>query len=613
MDLDRIRPWKKVRTARWLVPLFVVVVLTGAIGVVATTRGDDARLGRHLPTNAELKALARDPRLPVTYDEARQAGTVDRYDWGNRCDPGDPNSRNPDLKRSRVKVPSVYSPPCVPAWGGSKPWVDRGGQVVKDNGGATTRGVTATTITIAFYLPAAQDIAAQLNAFGVVDTPEVTYRGVRDLVRLYSTTYELYGRKVLLKPFSATGDGRNPALARADARKVAEDMHAFASIGGPTQTQAYEDELARRGVLCFNCGYATTDQQYRADAPYAWGHLATPDQLLQGILQFGAQSVAGHRARFAGDPQMRQRQRVFGVVHYEQDPPVFGPLEAASVKKFAKLGGAAKIIRTYLLDLNSLAGQARDIIGELKRAGVTTVVFLGDPLMPKFLTEQAAAQDYHPEWTITGTVFTDTTAVGRLYDQQEWSQAFGASSGASRVAPQDSDAWRVFRWFYGRDPEARKTMLIWGPVVQEMFVGLQGAGPRLDEKTFAGAMFRYPPTPDKGSPVNPKISYGFHLFPGTPDFAGVDDFSVVWWDPNREGPDESARVGQGMWQYVFRGQRISLADANIPVDVLRIIGINDPEDLLFAPKTSVTITKPEPNEAPPSYPAFPGSPAAKGG
>ena len=119
---------------------------------------------------------------------------------------------------------------------------------------------------------------------------------------------------------------------------------------------------------------------------------------------------------------------MFGVVHYEQDPPVFGPLEAASVKKFRALGGGAKIIRSYILDLNSLATQARDIVGELKRAGVTTVVFLGDPLMPKFLSEQAAAQDYHPEWTITGTVFTDATTVGRLYDQTEWAHAFGASS-----------------------------------------------------------------------------------------------------------------------------------------------------------------------------------------
>ena len=66
---------------------------------------------------------------------------------------------------------------------------------------------------------------------------------------MYNQPYELYGRKVVLMPFHAAGDGRNPSLARADARKVAEDMHAFASIGGPTQTAAYPTSWPAGGDL----------------------------------------------------------------------------------------------------------------------------------------------------------------------------------------------------------------------------------------------------------------------------------------------------------------------------------------------------------------------------
>jgi hypothetical protein len=55
-------------------------------------------------------------------------------------------------------------------------------------------------------------------------------------------------------------------------------------------------------------------------------------------------------------------------------------------------------------------------------------VFLGDPIMPIYLTKAATDQNYFPEWIITGTVLTDTTVFGRLYDQKQWAHAFGISS-----------------------------------------------------------------------------------------------------------------------------------------------------------------------------------------
>ena len=51
----------------------------------------------------------------------------------------------------------------------------------------------------------------------------------------------------------------------------------------------------------------------------------------------------------------------------------------------------------------------------LKEAKVTSVVFLGDPIMPIYLTKAATDQDYFPEWIITGTVLTDSTTLGRVH------------------------------------------------------------------------------------------------------------------------------------------------------------------------------------------------------
>jgi len=586
------RPWPALSPARRYGPLLLVVALLLGASVVATTegRGTPTKVDAG-PTTAKAKQFVDDPDLPVLYSQAEKEGTLDEYDWGDRC----------DAERGRTAIPSVYAPPCVPVWGGAEPWVNQGGNTVTSNGGETAPGVTGDTITVAYYEPSPQDISATLRAFGVLDEPDVARRGVKELIDAANGMFELYGRKVVLKPFQASGDGKSPATARADAKKVALDMGAFASIGGPTQTSAYQDELARHQVLCIGCGYATPDSAYQEDAPYAWGQLASPDQLLFGVFDFGAKNLFGKKAQFAGDPELRKKTRSFGVVHYEQDPPVFGDLAKEATAKYEAQGYSADAVITYLLDLNTLPKQAQAIVGELKAKGITSVVFLGDPLMPKYLTEQATAQDYHPEWIITGTVFTDTTAAARLYDQEQWAHAFGASSLPARTEPQFSEPWRLYEWWYGKDPVAKKTLPLMGPIVMQLFIGLQGAGPNLSAETYAGAMFRYPPS--GGGPTTPRISFGFHGLFDEADWVGVDDFTNVWWDPKATGPDEQDVEGTGMWRYAANGARLQLGEVPA-VD----------EDLIFGEEGYVTILEEVPEEdRTPDYPPFPGSPAAGGG
>ncbi len=185
-----------------------------------------------------------------------------------------------DTTLARLAIPSTYAPPCVPVWEGGRPWVAAGGETFTDNGGATAPGVTADTITVVFYVPAELDIAKQLEQFGVLDGEEATAAGVEGLVEMSNALYETYGRRVDLVPFHATGDGRSPSAARADAVRVVE-MGAFASIGGPTQSSAYQHELARNGVLCIQCGYAVDRRRHGPGRPLRLGlpgH-ARPDPL----------------------------------------------------------------------------------------------------------------------------------------------------------------------------------------------------------------------------------------------------------------------------------------------------------------------------------------------
>lgn len=579
---DERRPWPARSTLARTGPsiLLVVVVLGAAIAATVKSR-DEPTIEVTGPPLAEIREYPNDPNLPITYDEAVEAGTVDDHDWGERCDFDRPYDDTEETL-ARLAIPSTYAPPCVPVWEGSQPWTSQGGVTFDDNGGATAPGVTAETIKVVFYLSAEQDISKQLQQFGIQDSDDVTLDGVRDLVEMGNHLYETYGRRVELVPFRATGDGRSPSAAKADAVRVAE-MGAFASIGGPSQTTAYQHELARQGVLCIGCGLAATDDVLTVDAPYVWGHLATPDQILFGTFSFGTDLLFGSKAKFAGDPELRERDRRFGIVHYEQDPPIFGPLKEEAIATYEAQGISVDTIIQYVLDPNSLNSQAQAIIGRLKRDGVTSVVFLGDPLMPRLLTQQATRQDYFPEWLFTGTAFTDTTAVARLYDQRQMRHAFGGSSAPARTAPEATESWQLYRWWFGQDPTAKRTMVVWDPIVQILFLGIHMAGPDLRAETFAGGLFRYPPTggthQGELDPISlvtegyldgdttPQISFGFHRDPDSPDFVAVDDFTSAWWDADLVGPDEAGRVGKGMWQMTGSGLRMSLENPIIPEGV----------------------------------------------
>ncbi len=262
---DVVRPWPKLSPAQRFGPLLAVVALLVGAGVVATVKGGDATTGSGPGTGPGVSTpgtggdggdgdggdpWSSNPALPITYAEAEEAGTLDDHDWGDRCDPD----------TGRIMLPSVYAVPCVPAFDG-------------DNGGATTDGVTAEEIVVAYYIPGPQDLLGLAESLGVFDSAALRTTLLEELVAMANANYETYGRRVVIKAFQGTGDGKNPAQARADARRVAEDLGAFASIGGPTQSLAYQEELARRGVLCLACSPSAPDSLYQELAPYTWAVL----------------------------------------------------------------------------------------------------------------------------------------------------------------------------------------------------------------------------------------------------------------------------------------------------------------------------------------------------
>jgi hypothetical protein len=568
---DQTRPWPRLSVLQRWGPAALVIVVCAALGAVATTRSPSGTSTEKAPTTQAT--LADNPELPRTYAEAKKGGTAGDTTWAN-C----------DTSTGKIKFPSVYAPPCVP-------------KATGNNGGATYQGVTSDTITIVYYSAPANDITASIA--GQLDKPAQTVATVKAYTKMFQAAFETYGRKVKVIAYTGSGIGTDETSARADAVKVATQFKAFASIGGPSQTAVYANELAARHVLCLGCGISVPNSAFDANAPYMWGTLSTPEQYLENIGVVLTRELNKKPAKWAGDPKMRTRRRVFGVIHYEQDPPVFTATSKVTEEQGLKYGWKAKVNLTYLLDLAKLPETAAGLIAKLKNAGVTTVVFLGDPIMPIYLTKAATAQNYFPEWVVTGTVLTDTTALARNYDPKQWAHAFGVSTLPVRTPQADADAYRTYRWYYGEMPAAFKTSGVIYPPLLQLYQGIQMAGPDLTPQTFAGGMFRLPPT--GGQPGAPRVSYGqkglFHF--AKSDFVSVDDSTLIWWDPTATGKDEQGKDGTGMYRYVSDGKRY--LPGKMPVAL---------QPFFDRKNTITTFPGVPPALRTPAYPPPKGSPAA---
>jgi hypothetical protein len=525
-------------------PLIGIVVVLAVIAGVVLLSGRDSNTTASTEGPDTTGSATSDPAtaaaLPLTYAEAEAEGKAAETTWVDNCDP----------ETGRIKVPSVYAPPCVPKFEG-------------DNGGATSPGVTADSIKVVNYTPPPNaDVTAALQ--GAADEPADVLTSRADYVSMLQNLSETYGRTVDVLEFEGTGPGDDTVAAQADAVNIVENIKPFAVIGGPAQTPVFAEEIARNKIICISCALALPDSFTQEHAPYIWGIAPSPEQFLTNYTAYVVNSLNGKKAEFAGDPAMHDQVRKFGVVHFEQDPPVFSSLTERLAECGAQQGYETSVTETYEFEIGKLPERAATVIAKMKAEGVTTVAFLGDPIMPIYLTQQATAQDYHPEWLIAGTAFTDTTALGRLYDQDQWRHAFGVSNLSARTPREISGAYQLHEWYYGKPPVAAKTAGVILPPLQQLFLGIQLAGPDLTPETYRDALFKAPA--NGGGPTTPLVSYGpdsgfkmigdnCELDAPRPDYFAIDDTVEIWWDADATGVDEQGKDGKGMWVYANNAKR----------------------------------------------------------
>jgi hypothetical protein len=508
---------------------------------------------------------------PMTWQKAEAAGTTDSVDWGDGC----------DTETGRIKLPTIYAPPCVEPFDG-------------DNGGEIGQGVTADEITIVRYEadPAVDPVGSSLvAATGAEVNPETATQTALDYVDVYQQVFETYGRTVRVIPFTGTGASDDAEAARADAISIAE-MKPFAVIGGPAQaTTTYAPELASRGVVCIGtCAGSLPENIIEDNDPYLWLTGPTPNQAASLAAEVIGNLAAPGPAELAGDAETQAKDRVYAIVHYNTTDGVHTPVFEAMRDELSENGIDIETDVEYLLDPSRIQETARTLVARLESAGITTVIFYGDPLMPASLTTEATAQDYHPEWILGPNVLADTTIFGRSFDQEQWKNGFGIGYPAARGEPETSDDYRIYDWAYGTEPP-NNTFNVIGPPIRTLFTGIQLAGPELTPETFRDGMYRYPPS--GGIPTAAQISRGDHGVWPTFDWGGSDDATIVWWDPEATGDDETGQAGTGMYRYAKGGERYKIGDFPETAE----------EAGLFDVESSVTVYEEVPPEdVPPDYP-----------
>src|SRR5205823_12185614 len=195
--------------------------------------------------------------------------------------------------RARQIPKDPYSPPCL-AFSGN-------------NGGATSRGVTATSIRVGIRFPADPVDFGQAYQFladhGIHETREDLERTALGLLDYFNATFQFYGRKIEPVLWQGSGlaaqeiVGGGQDAANADAIKAAKELNVFADASA--FTPPYADALVKQGVVAIGAPYMSR-KWYSDRAPYAWS--ITPDCSLitETAGELYVKQLQGKPAQYAG-------------------------------------------------------------------------------------------------------------------------------------------------------------------------------------------------------------------------------------------------------------------------------------------------------------------------
>jgi hypothetical protein len=402
---------------------------------------------------------------------------------------------------------AYWAPPCVPGTPGASS---------ADNGGATSVGVTADTITIVDNVP---EYGAEVNA---IDQAAGTYESfqaaqIMDAAwqKFINAHYVLYGRKVHIITHNdeCTDVPPDYQCLIPEMDRLIDTYHPYMLYFSTPLCSACFQEIARRHVVGMG-GQGFSDALLNANAPYLYGARESSSRMEEAFAQFycnqlSSKNVPSRKVRFAGNQNRAQdfngKPRVLGVIS-TNDPDNEGTVKNVLYKQLASLCGET-VTHQYFYDqdINTAAKQVAAGIAALDTPTnpATIVLCLCDPVAPAFLFDGEQSNNYYPENVIATVQDMDLDTRAQSYEQNpdgssslgcpspqlgcEYDNAFGLSMAGPQQSITNNEGLRIYHAGGGAGLPPNITpmnlMLISRDYVQ-MADLLENAGPHLDAATM---------------------------------------------------------------------------------------------------------------------------------
>jgi hypothetical protein len=411
-------------------------------------------------------------------------------------------------------------PPCVAKWAGGS------------NGGATSPGVSGTSVTVVMYRDQENAaVNAITQATGTYISPQSESQMLGVVQKFINTHYQLYGRQIHFVyyhgncPYAPAND----SCFRSEADKIAATYHPFALFWDNDATEgAFMDELARKGVITWG-GWGFSDAFDQSLRPYHYDLFMSGDVQAEFAGEYWCNQLANQKASYAGGSLKLQTRKV--AVSYPDTPevaPAAHHLE--SIIKGCDHNGAFDA--PYSADTSTAASQATALTAKEKSGGVTSIIWLTDPVAPAYGTNAQNAQNYQPEEILAGGGLVDYDSLAQTYNTNVWKHAFGLSDLAAATPIDGVDAGKVWQAEHmSGSPNAAANLMT--SYALSLAGGIEAAGPDLTPLHYEAGMLTTPGYDAWTQYHDPRLVY---IKYGSGDYTGESDVRVVYWDPNRRSP-----------------------------------------------------------------------------
>ncbi|MEX0874159.1 MAG: hypothetical protein WD646_05510 [Actinomycetota bacterium] len=496
-------------------PLALVLAVIFIASLVAITGNDPDVVTSTQGGNAPEIGGA----TPATGTDGRGADPGGVAPTGQEAIAGGTQVTAPGVARSGVvckpgvrQVPwSRYSPLCTARFTG-------------DNGRATAPGVTKDTITLSYRRAnTAQQQAIAAIAGDATPSDDPYIRDLNTFAALFNSQFETYGRRVVIKPYQGQGDflqedlGQGQERAQADAVR-ARELGAFADITFPSATSLFYSQ-ALHDEKIISWGFPFGPQSwYEGNSPYQYNWFLDGTKWSKWAANVVCRRMKGLTANFAGDPALRSKKRVFGLISVEF-PTWLQSADQIQSRLSSQCG--VKIARraSYPEDIGAFQQNASNMAAQMRDAGVTTVICFCDPLMPIFITKAATEQEFRPEWFFQNQF----DPITQNNDQSQMRHAI--STGPAVLPEVQSEAYKVHQIVR---PGAKPAQIYYQAsylALLHVFSAIQAAGPDLNPRTFQSGMFSLPDSIPGGD-------WGDWRF-GPGSFTPTATVGIVYWNADK--------------------------------------------------------------------------------